>query len=220
MEDEVEIPIQRCLYRQSSLETRLSAASLSEDEDSDNSDEEEMNGAKIVGVVPKSADELIRVMPEIEDTEPSRVLMNTRADFIRALESKLFKTQPDLKLRPVDRSSSSDYNATDSHQSTSLARNELNAQYMEKRKSSGKEVENVGYEKGLSERNNHKENLRKKSLENVLERKIREGTLDNEESKCNTFLLYKISCFPKYLQFAIILDYCYFLVLYYPLCIV
>lgn len=87
MEDDIiEKPTERCLYRQSSLETRLSPIHLSEESDSDNSCDEEIE--KICRT-PKIIDSILK--PNFDTTStstepnatPKKILKNAKEnDFI------------------------------------------------------------------------------------------------------------------------------------------
>lgn len=81
MADEVEIPIQRCLYRQSSVETRLTPSVPSEGESDESSDEE--SPPKVVHVVKK---------PEVKhEVEENPKVLKQRSEFRRKSLEGLFE---------------------------------------------------------------------------------------------------------------------------------
>lgn len=64
-QDQIEMPVQRCLYRQSSVETRLSPANLSEEElsDSDSADE---SSPKIVNILLKQSPDFLSELQNVQ----------------------------------------------------------------------------------------------------------------------------------------------------------
>lgn len=95
MGDAVEIPIQRCLYRQSSVEQRLSPVHLSEESNSESEDENESKQKpSVIGALLKKEDnkeENANNEPQERNSkkQTSNIVQQTKSNFNVKSNSKL-----------------------------------------------------------------------------------------------------------------------------------